>query len=101
MVVFGGQNDNGSLSDIYILDMKTLVWTRGPSIATGRLGMACAMYDDGFLTWGGMFCSRKSCDRNDLLQETVDTFLTSACFFFIRLDRDIPCCLPQRHPFSI
>ncbi|KAG0316893.1 hypothetical protein BGZ97_006207 [Linnemannia gamsii] len=53
VVVFGGQNDNGSLSDIYILDMKTLVWTRGPSIATGRLGMACAMYDDGFLTWGG------------------------------------------------
>ncbi|KAF8948546.1 Leucine-zipper-like transcriptional regulator 1 [Haplosporangium gracile] len=53
VVVFGGQNTNGSLADIYVLDMKTLIWTRGPSIGTGRLGMACAIYNDGFLTWGG------------------------------------------------
>ncbi|KAF9277677.1 Acyl-CoA-binding domain-containing protein 5 [Linnemannia elongata] len=53
VVVFGGQNTNGSLSDIYVLDMNTLVWTRGPGSGTGRIGMACAMYNDGFLTWGG------------------------------------------------
>ncbi|KAF9137705.1 hypothetical protein BGX30_009984 [Mortierella sp. GBA39] len=53
VVVFGGQDVNGSLSDIYVLDMKTLAWTRGPSIGTGRIGSACAMYNDGFLTWGG------------------------------------------------
>ncbi|KAK3836682.1 MAG: hypothetical protein J3R72DRAFT_450291 [Linnemannia gamsii] len=53
VVVFGGQNVNGSLSDIYILDMKTLVWTRGQNAGVSRLGMACALYNDGFLTWGG------------------------------------------------
>ncbi|KAF9129447.1 hypothetical protein BGW39_004171 [Mortierella sp. 14UC] len=53
VVVFGGQNMSGSLSDIYILDMKTMVWTRGQNAGVGRLGMACALYKDGFLTWGG------------------------------------------------
>ncbi|KAF9901533.1 hypothetical protein EC991_006044 [Linnemannia zychae] len=53
VVVFGGQNLNGSLSDIYILDMETLAWTRGQNAGAGRLGMACALYNDGFLTWGG------------------------------------------------
>ncbi|KAF9098179.1 hypothetical protein BGX29_007749 [Mortierella sp. GBA35] len=28
-------------------------WTRGPNAGNGRLGMACAMYNDGFLVWGG------------------------------------------------
>ncbi|KAF9286893.1 hypothetical protein BGZ74_001208 [Mortierella antarctica] len=53
IVVYGGQNTDGLLGDIYVLDLDTLVWKQGPSSNDGRVGMACTMYDDGFLVWGG------------------------------------------------
>ncbi|KAG0011453.1 hypothetical protein BGZ82_002999, partial [Podila clonocystis] len=53
IVVYGGQITEGLLGDIYVLDLNTLVWKRGPSSTDGRVGMACTIYDDGFLVWGG------------------------------------------------
>ncbi|KAF9308857.1 hypothetical protein BG003_010504 [Podila horticola] len=53
IVVYGGQITDGLLGDIYVLNLNTLVWKRGPSSSDGRVGMACTIYDDGFLVWGG------------------------------------------------
>ncbi|KAI8602164.1 hypothetical protein EDD21DRAFT_353023 [Dissophora ornata] len=53
LVIFGGQNADNVLGDIHVLDLDTLMWKEGPSAADPRIGMACAMFDDGFLTWGG------------------------------------------------
>ncbi|KAF9967841.1 acyl-CoA-binding domain-containing protein 4 [Mortierella alpina] len=53
VVVFGGQDGQQALSDIYILDLGTSVWTRGTPEFEPRTEMACAMHDDGFLIWGG------------------------------------------------
>lgn len=53
LVVFGGLDTETVYADIYILDLATMQWTVGPSLATGRVGMSCTLYDDGFLSWGG------------------------------------------------
>lgn len=57
MVVFGGQDVSTYvlLSSIYLLDLKTLVWTRGADAdpSQGRRGMACAVAGDNFIAWGG------------------------------------------------
>ncbi|KAF9349370.1 hypothetical protein BGX26_012311 [Mortierella sp. AD094] len=53
LIVFGGQDSSDILGDIYILDLDSLQWTKGPSASDGRVGMACALFDDGFLVWGG------------------------------------------------
>lgn len=56
-MVYGGQITDGLLGDIYVLNLNTLVWKRGPSSSDGRVGMACTIYDDGFLVWGGKLMS--------------------------------------------
>ncbi|CAO3570677.1 unnamed protein product [Mortierella alpina] len=53
VVVFGGQDGQYALSDIFILDLSTSSWTKGTSEIEPRTEMACAMYGDGFLIWGG------------------------------------------------
>ncbi|KAF9025683.1 hypothetical protein BGZ52_008803 [Haplosporangium bisporale] len=53
LVVYGGQVTEGLLGDIYVLNLNTLEWKRGPSSSDGRVGMACTIHDDGFLVWGG------------------------------------------------
>ncbi|KFH73037.1 hypothetical protein MVEG_00262 [Podila verticillata NRRL 6337] len=53
LVVYGGQVAEGLLGDIYVLNLNTLEWKRGPSSSDGRVGMACTIHDDGFLVWGG------------------------------------------------
>ncbi|KAF8951571.1 acyl-CoA-binding domain-containing protein 4, partial [Entomortierella lignicola] len=52
LIVYGGQSSQDFLGDIYILDLNSLEWTKGPS-TDSRIGMACTMFDDGFLVWGG------------------------------------------------
>ncbi|KAF9279339.1 hypothetical protein BGZ68_007976 [Mortierella alpina] len=53
LVVFGGQDGDKVFSDIYILDLSTSIWKKGASEDEPRTEMACAMYEDGFLIWGG------------------------------------------------
>ncbi|KAG0237257.1 hypothetical protein B0O80DRAFT_440539 [Mortierella sp. GBAus27b] len=58
MVVFGGfsRTTQKSLSDIYILDVNTMTWTKGPdSGATGQRDSAsCASSKNYFIAWGGV-----------------------------------------------
>ncbi|KAI1316535.1 hypothetical protein EDD11_009874 [Mortierella claussenii] len=53
LAVYGGRADDNLLRDIFVLDLASMQWSKGPSSADGRVGMACIMYDDGFLVWGG------------------------------------------------
>ncbi|KAF9399674.1 hypothetical protein BGZ94_005667 [Podila epigama] len=58
MVVFGGRRkkapfDMWLLNDIYILDLKTNVWTKGRNYPKARLYSACTLINDLFISWGG------------------------------------------------
>lgn len=65
MILFGGignpatpSEDNPTLGDLYILDVRNLNWTRGGTNedagkARARWGHACATSGDHFIAWGG------------------------------------------------
>lgn len=57
VVLFGGYSRyaNATVGDIFILDVETLVWKKGPSTSPGdvRRTAACAMSNDQFIVWGG------------------------------------------------
>ncbi|KAG0292385.1 hypothetical protein BGZ97_005612 [Linnemannia gamsii] len=57
MVVYGGTtNANSTLQgDVYILDVASLTWTKGPKPGTSqfRRNMACTAAGDNFVVWGG------------------------------------------------
>ncbi|KAG0055784.1 hypothetical protein BGZ89_002276 [Linnemannia elongata] len=56
MIVFGGRYTSGVDSgSIYILDVKTMVWTQGTAAdpSQNRTGMACTVAGDNFVAWGG------------------------------------------------
>ena len=56
MIVFGGRYTSGVDSgSIYILDVKTMVWTQGTDAdpSQNRTGMACTVAGDNFVAWGG------------------------------------------------
>ncbi|KAF9953942.1 hypothetical protein BGZ72_005047 [Mortierella alpina] len=56
MILFGGCTiSRRSLGSIYILDMKTLSWMKGPDVdpSQNRSRMACAVAGDNFVAWGG------------------------------------------------
>ncbi|KAG0367464.1 hypothetical protein BC939DRAFT_435191 [Gamsiella multidivaricata] len=57
MVLFGGYSrlTASALSDIYVLDIATWTWTKGPdaNLPNGRLGASCAVTNDQFVIWGG------------------------------------------------
>ncbi|KAG0216516.1 hypothetical protein BGX28_000030 [Mortierella sp. GBA30] len=56
LVVFGGrviQNGYIFLSDIYILDLNTMVWRRGPDYTSPIIYSACAIVGSTFISWGG------------------------------------------------
>ncbi|KAG0254451.1 hypothetical protein BG011_005776 [Mortierella polycephala] len=63
IVVFGGQNNGNkdTLGSIYILDIKSMAWTKGVDVdpAQNRKNMACTVAGDSFVAWGGS-------DRNDM-----------------------------------
>ncbi|KAF9079317.1 hypothetical protein BGX27_006617, partial [Mortierella sp. AM989] len=57
MVLFGGLTTSEvTLGDIYILDVATLTWTRGPDggPTVARFESACAITNDYFISWGGL-----------------------------------------------
>ncbi|KAF9154545.1 hypothetical protein BGX20_004642 [Mortierella sp. AD010] len=57
MILFGGVNVGGSdtFYDIYILDVHTLTWKRGPDVTptNGRAMAACSVSNGNFIVWGG------------------------------------------------
>ncbi|KAI8358636.1 hypothetical protein B0O80DRAFT_441149 [Mortierella sp. GBAus27b] len=59
IVLAGGYSGDtsASLGDIYILDMATLTWKVGPSIATeySRSGSACGVSNNQLIMWSGTF----------------------------------------------
>ncbi|KAF9913730.1 hypothetical protein BX616_009687 [Lobosporangium transversale] len=54
MILFGGI-ENTALSDIYILDISNMTWTKGADAGTpsARGYAACAVSNDLFIAWGG------------------------------------------------
>jgi hypothetical protein len=59
LVLFGGRTSadmpSQTLDDIYILDVLTRTWKKGPSVKSvnGRYGAACAISNDYLIVWGG------------------------------------------------
>ncbi|KAF9137117.1 hypothetical protein BGX30_010531 [Mortierella sp. GBA39] len=54
IIVFGGELDVASfLSSIYVLDVATQIWKRGPDVPTQRSQSACAYHDGQFIVFGG------------------------------------------------
>ncbi|KAK3805910.1 MAG: hypothetical protein J3Q66DRAFT_407462 [Benniella sp.] len=57
VVLFGGSNRrlNATFGDIFILDVPTLTWKKGPSTSSQdvRRSCACAISNDYFIAWGG------------------------------------------------
>ncbi|KAG0218145.1 hypothetical protein BGX31_011671 [Mortierella sp. GBA43] len=78
MVLFGGlrEEDGSALNDIYILDVKTLTWTKGPNISrmNARGYSTCAVSGDNFIAWGGI---RSLSHRSDHGQGDGDTVTTT------------------------
>ena len=58
LIVFGGYTIGKQvLGSIYILDVQTMVWTRGQNTDTSmiRSDMACTVAGDSFIAWGGEY----------------------------------------------
>ncbi|KAF9167551.1 hypothetical protein BGX20_011568 [Mortierella sp. AD010] len=56
-IYFGGfGHGQGGFHDIYVLNVTTLVWKRGPnlSMANRRGGASCAVSNNQFIVWGGL-----------------------------------------------
>ncbi|KAF9435613.1 hypothetical protein BGZ76_005900 [Entomortierella beljakovae] len=55
MIVFGGILYSSYQSNLYILDVESMKWTRGTDIeqSLARLRMACSVSGDSFVSWGG------------------------------------------------
>ncbi|KAF9931175.1 hypothetical protein BGZ67_005458 [Mortierella alpina] len=57
LVVFGGRFVTGMNStlakSIFVLDMRTMSWTRGPDLLYARLYAACTIVGSTFIAWGG------------------------------------------------
>ncbi|KAF9365797.1 hypothetical protein BGX34_008257 [Mortierella sp. NVP85] len=57
VVLFGGYSKslNATVGDIFVLDVPTLTWKKGPSTPPGdvRRSPACAISNDYFVSWGG------------------------------------------------
>ncbi|KAF9939871.1 hypothetical protein BGZ65_009059 [Modicella reniformis] len=73
MVLFGGfiRHEVKVLSDIHILDLDTMVWTRGPNVeSNGRARAACAVSNDQLIAWGGQ--GEKGSDNGSL--DSTDVF---------------------------
>ncbi|KAF9118434.1 hypothetical protein BG015_006619, partial [Linnemannia schmuckeri] len=73
MVVFGGETFPliRTLSSIYILDLQTLVWTKGTDVhpSQNRSDMACAVSGDYFIAWGGGYYDETTSVR--MLEMTI------------------------------
>ncbi|KAF9298644.1 hypothetical protein BGZ88_005619, partial [Linnemannia elongata] len=65
IVVFGGELNVASfLSSIYVLDVATQIWKRGPDVPTPRSQSACAYHDGQFIVFGGTASQNMSVDMH-------------------------------------
>ncbi|KAG0237263.1 hypothetical protein B0O80DRAFT_440523 [Mortierella sp. GBAus27b] len=58
LVYFGGNDQTGkaTLNDIYMLDVGSMTWKRGPSVevVNGRTASSCGVSNGFFIAWGGL-----------------------------------------------
>jgi len=57
MVYFGGTDSSQTArSEIFILDVPSLTWTKGPNVdpLNARAASSCAVSNDFFIVWGGL-----------------------------------------------
>lgn len=65
MVLFGGFTSTRAVySDIYVLDVASMTWTKGPNAATGRAQTACGISNNQLIAWSGR-------DAKDAINSTV------------------------------
>ncbi|KAK3822697.1 MAG: hypothetical protein J3Q66DRAFT_424096 [Benniella sp.] len=65
LIVFGGRTDPSNVrptsetevisSDIFVLDLFTLIWTRAPDSGKPRMNSVCTLYNGIFFSWGGIY----------------------------------------------
>ncbi|KAG0041741.1 hypothetical protein BGZ83_001367 [Gryganskiella cystojenkinii] len=54
VIIFGGDaSQRNNSGDIFILNLKTKEWKKGPSLPIIRYDMACTASGDYFIAWGG------------------------------------------------
>jgi len=74
VVVFGGMLDsNNPATDIWVLDVPTLIWTMGPLNQQPRWNHVCAFAGNTtFVAWGGMtrLCCRATTKLGNPWQST-------------------------------
>jgi len=76
IVLFGGFNGKGeALSDIYILDVSTLHWTKGTDggLKVARAHTACAVTNDLFVSWGGSDSNSRPLTSNQTVVYNMKT----------------------------
>ncbi|KAG0096906.1 acyl-CoA-binding domain-containing protein 4 [Podila epicladia] len=87
LVVFGGFNAvaTPALSDIYVLDVATMQWQKGPDAgsAVARAAPSCGIDHDFFIVWGGGYSSKALTKNVTLLfnlqtMQWVDKFVPAA-----------------------
>jgi hypothetical protein len=71
VILFGGLSVslNATAGDIFILDVQTLTWKKGPSTAVkdNRRSPACAVSNDYFIVWGGDTSARSVIPPSQLI----------------------------------
>ncbi|KAG0197711.1 hypothetical protein BGX33_000394 [Mortierella sp. NVP41] len=93
MVLFGGHTlDSVSQGSVYILDMKTLDWTQGPSDpAQNRSLMACGASGDNFVVWGGnQLIGPNNVVKLDAVPLVYNIFTSQQVLQFVRRTLYIP-----------
>ncbi|KAG0235572.1 hypothetical protein BGW42_005011 [Actinomortierella wolfii] len=53
VVVFGGSDMDTFMNDLYILDVASAKWTKGPNASKSRIRMACTIHNDQLIVVGG------------------------------------------------
>ncbi|KAF9191015.1 hypothetical protein BGZ51_003415 [Haplosporangium sp. Z 767] len=79
LVIFGGRarGDFGTtfFSELFILDMETLKWSKGASYSSSRVNSVCTIVNSTFISWGG--------------QNNVETVNAPAIIYDIKTNRYI------------
>ncbi|KAK3822696.1 MAG: hypothetical protein J3Q66DRAFT_437170 [Benniella sp.] len=90
LIVFGGRTDPSNIrpspetevfsSDIFVLDLATMIWTRAPDSGKPRIHSVCTLYNGIFFSWGGVDgTGQVVLDSSAILYDVKKkTYLTSA-----------------------
>ncbi|KAF9366773.1 hypothetical protein BGX34_007547 [Mortierella sp. NVP85] len=105
IVVFGGSLDTKTYyQDIYILDVPTATWKRGPPATVPRTRMACGFHSGQFIAWGGSSADNRTTTMHNnipLVYDTeTDVWTTQYTFKGTKSDPPPPSSLPSSSPSS-